>query len=222
MKNQIYNCERPCENTKPVSKTKFIVLTGGPGAGKTAVLEFVRKLLCERVAILPEAASILFGGGFWRLESASAKKSAQKAIYHVQNEIQNLVIDEKKWSVGLCDRGTLDGSAYWPNSGSTFFEALNTSRSSEYEKYEAIIHLVSPDLEHGYNHQNPIRTETAEVAAQIDKKIFLSWKDHPNYNVIDSTTNFMEKIDKAVKRLKLLLPVCCEIPEAEQNENRIF
>jgi broad-specificity NMP kinase len=38
-----------------------MVLTGGPGAGKTAVLELLRHSLCDDVAILSEAAGIIFG-----------------------------------------------------------------------------------------------------------------------------------------------------------------
>jgi predicted ATPase len=40
-----------------------IVLTGGPGAGKTAVLELVRQEFCARQSVA-EAAGIVFGGGF--------------------------------------------------------------------------------------------------------------------------------------------------------------
>lgn len=36
-------------------KRKTIVLTGGPGAGKTAVLELVRQQFCAHVEVLPEA-----------------------------------------------------------------------------------------------------------------------------------------------------------------------
>lgn len=39
-----------------------VVLTGGPGAGKTAVLELIRLFFCEHVKTLPEAAGIVFGG----------------------------------------------------------------------------------------------------------------------------------------------------------------
>jgi hypothetical protein len=45
---------------------KRVVLTGGPGAGKTAVLELARQYFCKHVLVLPEAAGILFGGGFPR------------------------------------------------------------------------------------------------------------------------------------------------------------
>ena len=67
--------------------TPLIVLTGGPGAGKTAVLEMLRRVVCPHVAILPESAGILFSGGFWRGTSIDAHKSAQRAIFHVQREL---------------------------------------------------------------------------------------------------------------------------------------
>ena len=40
----------------PFDSTKLIVLTGGPGAGKTAILEMAKKIIGEKSIILPEAA----------------------------------------------------------------------------------------------------------------------------------------------------------------------
>ena len=54
-----------CHCREPHIHTR-IVLTGGPGAGKTAVLELVRQHFCEHVHVLSEAASVVFGGGFPR------------------------------------------------------------------------------------------------------------------------------------------------------------
>lgn len=209
MANQLYNCEHQCPASELPTSAELVVLTGGPGAGKTAVLEFVRKVLCEHIAILPESASILFGGGFWRLDSPTSKKAAQKAIYYVQQELQNLVAEEGRWALGLCDRGTLDGLAYWPNSREQFFASFSTNLEKEYAKYKAVIHLRSPSLDNGYNHQNPIRIETAEVAARIDEKIHEVWKNHPNYIVIESTSNFAEKLQVATEHIRSLVPVCC-------------
>jgi thymidylate kinase len=186
--------------------TPLIVLTGGPGAGKTAVLEFVRKILPEKIVIFPETASILFGGGFWRLQYHSAKRAAQRAIYHVQQEMQNLIVDERKWSLGLCDRGTLDSLAYWPGDEADFFLELGTDFQKEYAKYTAVIHLKTPTLARGYNHQNPVRTESPEAAARIDQKIHQVWKNHPNYCMIDSTENFLEKIHLAISCLQTYVP----------------
>ena len=129
------SCEAPCQCCDSEHSCELIVLTGGPGAGKTAVLEAARKVLCQHVAILPEAASIVFGGGFWRLESQNAKKSSQRAIFHIQQEMESLVVGEKKWGIGLCDRGTLDGLAYWTDTEECFWSAFNTSREKEFSRY---------------------------------------------------------------------------------------
>lgn len=206
----IYSCEAPCPCEPPTVKPRLVVVTGGPGAGKTAVLEIVRKIFCERVAILPEAASILFSGGFWRLESQAGKKSTQRAIYHVQKELQTIFFEENKWTLGLCDRGTLDGLAYWPGKPEEFLAALGTTLEQELNQYYGVIHLRVPSLTNGYNHQNPVRVETAEMAAMIDEKIHNVWKAHPNYYEISSAVTFADKINESVELMSTFLPECCQ------------
>lgn len=194
---------------KDKHKTKLIVVTGGPGAGKTAILEMAKKLLSDKVVILPEAASIIFGGGFWRLPSLTAKSAAQSAIFHVQSELENLVVDESIWNMGLCDRGTLDGLAYWPRSEVLFWKMSNTTLERELQKYHAVIHLRSPTEELGYNHLNPLRVESALDAFQIDKKIGAIWKQHSNYQEIGSNSNFLIKAQAAIDLIVKLQDECC-------------
>ena len=182
-----------------VGKMKLIVITGGPGAGKTAVLELVKKLLAPETVILPEAASIIFKGGFWRLESSSGRAAAQRAIFHIQNEMETLVKDEKKWQMGLCDRGSLDGVAYWPYEEDSFWKMCNTDFKTELLKYYAVIHLHTPSDNQGYNHSNPLRTESAAFASVIDKKIEAIWAQHPRYHSIDSHSDFMTKAQTAIE-----------------------
>jgi len=67
-----------------------VVLTGGPGAGKTAVLELVRATACRHVRVLPEAASVIFGGGFPRRDGFDERRAAPRAIFHVQRELEAL------------------------------------------------------------------------------------------------------------------------------------
>lgn len=206
----LFNCERSCPCPKPEPSQKLVVLTGGPGAGKTAVLEVLRKTLCESVAVLPEAASILFSGGFWRLDSDEAVQSTQRAIYHVQNELQNIFFKSTQWGLGLCDRGTLDGLAYWPSSQSEFFEQLNTTKARELAKYVAVIHLRVPTLTNGYNHQNPVRIESAQRAMEIDQQIAEVWRSHPQYFEVPSSSDFAEKIRQTSKLVYQILPECCQ------------
>ena len=202
-------CEKICKCSVVDSRPRLIVITGGPGAGKTAVLEMAKKVLCQHVAILPEAASIVFGGGFWRLSSPSARLAAQKAIYHVQVEMENLVIGERKWHIGLCDRGTIDSLAYWPSDESSFWQMTGAQVKQEYEKYFAVIHLRSPTDLQGYNHKNPLRIETAIQANEIDEKIAKVWAEHPNYEVIGSNENFLTKAQLALQLIIKNIPDCC-------------
>src|SRR5262245_47056060 len=83
-----------------------IVLTGGPGAGKTAVLELIRQSFCEHVHVLQEAASLVFGGGFPRDDDEPCRRAAQRAIFYVQRELENAA-DAHQPAIVLCDRGTL-------------------------------------------------------------------------------------------------------------------
>ncbi len=203
-------------NKKSFSNTNLVVITGGPGAGKTAVLEVAKKFLCARVAILPEAASIIFSGGFWRLESDNARAAAQTAIYHVQKQMEQLVHAEHRWGLGLCDRGTLDGLAYWPKDEATFWDMTQSQILKEYVKYKTVIHLKTPPIEHGYNHQNPLRLESASQAKKIDEKIAKIWSNHPHYRVIESSASFWLKTQTAIEYIIEELPECCKKDSKEE------
>lgn len=205
-----------CECKKVNHECKRIVLTGGPGAGKTAILEIARKNFCEHISILPEAASIIFGGGFWRRESMAAKKAAQRAIFFVQRELEQLVEDEKVSAIALCDRGTIDGLAYWPDKEALFWNELGTSKEREFARYAAVIHLRTPPLEQGYNFQNPIRIESAIQAAEIDEKIAQAWSGHPRRFFIESHDEFLKKVAQAVSLIKNELPDCCKKHEVTE------
>ena len=81
------NGDSSCTCRAHPSPCPRVAITGGPGAGKTAVLEVVRRELCAHVAVLPEAASLLFRGGFPRGHEAVERRAAQRAIYYVQREL---------------------------------------------------------------------------------------------------------------------------------------
>lgn len=210
MEKKKINCERICTCSKPSAQPRLVVLTGGPGAGKTAAIEFARKIFCENVAILPESAGILFSGGFWRLETVNGTRCAQRAIYHVQKEIQNMFFEENKWAVGLCDRGTLDGLAYWAGDSKDFFSSVHTDLQTELNKYHAVIHLRVPTVADGYNNSNPIRIEDASLAFQIDQRIHEVWRQHPNYLEISSTDIFTKKMLATCDLIRKFLPSSCQ------------
>lgn len=199
-----------CRCSKNTHTAKFVVLTGGPGAGKTAVLEMASRMFCHHVLILPEAAGIVFGGGFIRKTSIAGRKGAQRAIFHVQREQERIVQEENSAALVLCDRGSLDSLAYWPNSEKTFFSDLATDLKSEQQRYSAIIHLRTPSMLHGYNQNNPLRIEDAPEAAEIDEKITRVWDGHPRISVVESNKDFFHKAAAAIKLIEAELPGCCK------------
>lgn len=171
----------------------MVVLTGGPGAGKTAVLNLVRQRLCSHVYVVEESASILFGGGFPREADRAARKAAQRAIYHVQCELEIIAKRRTGSILAVCDRGTLDGLAYWPGEPAEFFEELGTSLGAELARYAAVIHLRTPPAAHYSNDSNHLRVESADEAHRIDQRIHEVWSAHPRRFTIDSHEDFLLK-----------------------------
>ncbi len=187
---------------------KLVVLTGGPGAGKTAVLELVKQRFCKHVHVLPEAASILFLGGFPRPATDDGLAAAQRAIFHVQQELEALGGAEDDPSVLLCDRGVLDGLAYWPGDEASYFAAVGTTKVRALARYSAVIHL-RPPAKADYNHRNPARIESAERAAALDVKIEAAWAGHPRVHFVSSAPDFVEKARRALDLIEQELPPCC-------------
>jgi predicted ATPase len=200
---------KDCHCTK-VHPHRRIVLTGGPGAGKTAVLELVRQSFCQHVRVLPESASILFRGGFPRSDRPSDRRAVQRAIFHVQRELERAEDERDNASIVLCDRGTVDGAAYWPGPGD-FWENVGTAREAELARYDAVLHLRVPPVA-GYNHDNPVRVESAAEAAAIDERIARAWEGHPRRHFVDSTREFVAKAQAAIGLLEQELPACCPGP----------
>jgi predicted ATPase len=197
---------QPCECSENHQRRR-IVLTGGPGAGKTAVLELVRQYFCRHVQVLPESASILFGGGFPRVQHPAGRKAAQRAIFFVQRELEFAADGTDNPAIVLCDRGTVDGTAYWPGPDE-FWQSLETTKATQLGRYDAVIHLRTPPLA-GYNRQNPLRTESAAEALAIDERIAQAWEGHPRRHFVESTADFLSKARTAVNVLRDELPPCC-------------
>jgi predicted ATPase len=202
--------ECQCKETHP---SRRIVLTGGPGAGKTAVLELVRLSFCKHVDVLPESASILFGGGFRRGVTPAGKAASQRAIFQVQRELEAVAEVEANAALTLCDRGTVDGAAYWPGAGD-FFAAFGTTREAELKRYEAVIHLRTPHSHEGYNQRNPVRIESVRIesaaeAATIDAALAKVWDGHPRVFLVENQPNFLQKAHQVIEILRAAVPACC-------------
>lgn len=209
---------KPCECHVPHERRR-IVLTGGPGAGKTAVLELTRQSFCVHVKVLPEAAGVVFGGGFPREPGAGVRRAGQRAIFYVQRELE-AAADADNAAIVLCDRGTVDGAAYWPGPES-LWDSVASPREAELHRYDAVIHLRTPTRDGGYNQQNPLRIESAAEAAAVDQRIAEEWAGHPRRYIIEPTRDFLAKARRALAILREELPECCRhhlVPGLDREE----
>ena len=87
--------------------------------------------------LLLESAGIVFGGGFPRGETLLARRASQRVIFHVQDALQRLVLEERAAAIALCDRGTVDGLVYWPDGPNTFWTDVHPDLAGELARYTA-------------------------------------------------------------------------------------
>jgi predicted ATPase len=175
-----------------MSNLPIIVLTGGPGGGKTTMInelshdtDWVR-----RIASLPEAISLMGGLGI-----SSRDKLFQHLIVHLQMGLEDILVrtlDVETRRLILCHRGSLDPLAYWMERGwseQEFFEFTGTTRQEHYQRYSAILHLVTSadGAANAYlRWPQAHRPETPEAAIHLDRILQRVWSGHPRYYRIDN------------------------------------
>ncbi len=190
---------QPCQCTDIPSSVRRVVLTGGPSAGKTEIFQLAQDLFCKHVVFVPEAATIVYQLGVPRGDSKEAIKETQRKIFQTYDELDRMASNISGIRLAIYDRSSLDGIAYWPDTQENFWAERGSSREKELAHFDTVIHLRTPSDEHAYClHSNPVRTESVELALQLDHKVFDLWSGHPHRVVIESFKNFQDKIDCAM------------------------
>lgn len=195
MKASVTPAEPAAPAAPPTNGRCRIVLTGGPGGGKTTAADLFRREIGESVVVVPEAATLLFSGGFPRSAEAGARKAAQQAIYHVQTQLENVQSALYPDRVLLCDRGTIDGAAYWPGDPAGFYAAVGSSERAELERYDAVLFFESAALGNiSIEGGNPTRVETNAEAVALDARLRALWSRHPRFAIVPHHPSFVKKI----------------------------
>lgn len=181
-----------------------IAVTGGPGGGKTTAVDLFRREIGERIVVVHEAATMLFAGGFPRSTEIHARRSAQCAIFHVQRNLEDVQAALYPDRILLCDRGTIDGAAYWPDGG--FFDAVGTTERDELSRYDAVMFFETAavggiSIEGG----NPTRTESLDEALRIDARLRVLWSKHQHFVLVPHHQSFVQKIVQGLAALQSIL-----------------
>lgn len=189
-----------------------IVLTGGPCAGKTEVIEKITKLLEENgyyVIIIPETASELISSKYQPQGNKKHILSFQEIILKAQTTKESLTnlhcqslidtsheaIKNKKGIIVLCDRGIIDNRAYLSHDDyHALLKKFNYNELEILDTYDLVIDLIStatarPEL----YALNGVRYETIEEAAKKDQITSAAWLLHKNLKVILPTDTIEEK-----------------------------
>lgn len=221
-----------------VKKIKKIVLTGGPCAGKSSALaKLIVKLtqLGYKVIIVPEAASELINNGISIGPAGIDPVTFQKTIMKLQI-LRELIYEEAALKmtqenvVLICDRGAIDNQAYCSKeefaevvaslkdtqSITRLVETLSQSVASIGDSYDAVFHLktAADGAEEFYTlDNNQARSESPELARELDIKTLNAWTGHSHLRVVDNSTNFKVKLSRLTEHVyKFLgLPVPIEI-----------
>jgi CYTH domain-containing protein/predicted ATPase len=186
-----------------------VVLTGGPCGGKSTSLAAITDRLQGlgfQVYRVPETATLLLGGG------VSVRGVSPGQLVGVQAEMLRVMMTLEdafaavarstgRPSVLLCDRGTMDVSAYLPPESWTALldEHGWTVVALRDRRYEAVIHLVTAadGAEAFYTTENnAVRSETPAQARELDQRVRDAWVGHPHLRVIDNSTDFARKMQR--------------------------
>ncbi len=174
---------------------KKIVLTGGPCAGKTSVVELLKQELAGQVLFAPEVATMLLSGGFplpgrdlaWSLDWQA---SFQQAVITTQlslEEVYEITAQQKGIKTIVFDRGLLDSAAYLPGRQKQLTSDFGLDCGLALKRYHQVIHLESlavsaPGL-YGQT-GNESRFESLEQAANLDSAIKEAWTGHENHLLV--------------------------------------
>lgn len=175
-----------------------IVLTGGPGAGKTVVANALVRGSPERFLLVPEAATQVYEmlGTRWNRLTLDGRRDAQTRMYRLQVEQERRALEQGRGRVILLDRGTIDGAAYWPDGPDRFWSAMGTTRAAELARYDVVIWLETSATLGLYDGSasNPVRLEDPAAAIESGKLLKSLWAGHPCLHHVGSFAALEDKI----------------------------
>ena len=213
---------------------KKIVLTGGPCAGKTTALVKITEYFSGfgyKVFNVPEVPTIYSTAGWnYLTPNRDLYYQGERAILETQlameDQFMRLAEVCTKPVLIVCDRGTMDISAYIkPEEWEEITAMAGTHPNELRERYDAVLHLVSAadGAEQYYTTAtNATRYEQANeeglrIARELDKKVIKAWTGHPHLRVINNHDDFETKLNRVLKEISKVVG----LPQPVQEE-RIF
>ena len=175
-----------------MKKRPVIVLTGGPGGGKSTLIEDLRcdPVWAGRFVVLPETVHYA-----QFVHISPRERLFQRVIVNLQMSLES-GLDRALGPTDprpiICHRGSLDPLAFWLQRGwpeEDFFEFTETCLEDHYQRYAAVIHLVTAADGVPWEYTRwpeAHRPEEAEEAIRLDWWLGQAWRSHPSYFRLDN------------------------------------
>ncbi|HEY7120016.1 MAG TPA: AAA family ATPase, partial [Tepidisphaeraceae bacterium] len=158
----------------------------------------------RRYIRVPEAATQVYDflRTRWDRLDVEGRRDVQRRIYHLQREQEDALAQAFPDRILLLDRGTIDGSAYWPDGPADYWRDLGTTAAEELARYDAVIWLQTSAALGLYDHDasNPCRFEHAEGAIASGNLLRQLWAAHPRVVEVAAYPRLEEKVE-AVRRV---------------------
>jgi predicted ATPase len=187
-----------------------IVVTGGPGSGKTVITRAIAEADPHRFVRVPEAATQVYTllNTRWDKLDLEGRYDAQRRMYRLQLEQEARLAREHPHQTLLLDRGTVDGSAYWPEGPEHFWRDIGTTHEAELNRYDAIILLETCATLGLYDGDasNFCRFEDADAAVRSSAFLKQLWSAHPRVIHVDSYPDLADKVAAVRRALEQLVP----------------
>lgn len=213
-----------------MNEIKRIVLTGGPCAGKTTALVKVIEHFTSlgfKVFTIPEVPTIFSQAGMnYLTENKALFYEGEKATLEMQlafeDKFMRMADQCTEPTVVVCDRGTMDISAYMSaEMWDEITAAVGTTSVELRQRYDAVLHLVSAadGAEQFYTTANnaqryeQMNEEGLRIARELDKKVIKAWTGHPHLRVINNHEDFDKKLNRVLKEISHVLGIPQPIEE---------
>lgn len=213
-----------------MKEIKRIVLTGGPCAGKTTALVRITEYFSNRgfkVFTIPEVPTLYsLSGWSYLTPNHDLYYEGERAILETQigleDSFSRLAETCTKPVLIVCDRGTLDISAYIsPDMWEDITHKAGTDTNQLRNRYDAVLHMVSAadGAEQYYTTANnavryeQMNEEGLRIARELDKKVIKAWTGHPHLRVINNNDDFNAKLNRVLKEIAHVVGVPQPIEE---------
>lgn len=188
------------------ARPKRIVLTGGPGAGKSVIARALAERHPDDFALVPEAATHVYTSlnTRWDRIDLPTKRDVQRAIYRWQLEQEAKLAETHPRHTLLLDRGTIDGAAYWPDGPDAYWPDVGTTHLTELARYDMVLWLETAAALGIYDGSasNETRFEDAAGAIAAGQRLLDLWGPHPRLVRVAACQTLDEKVEAVHRALR--------------------